>query len=343
MSDTALPPLTFLELPNELLSQIFASMNHLLLDKQDYLAISLVNKRLRDVVYPLFHREISIRLGGYDGNVTKSENFARGRLLAEPGLAAHVRDMRINCVHGRVEDGDVTALEILRATPNLQELHLGYYIGVRSVADPIFALLQSGFFNNLTLLDCSRSLCACQMPPLFAIPGLRDLRLGYYSDFEEERCTGDHGSLLQRRSSTLCSSSVRDVSISSWTGTNLLRMIINLPKVLVKFSGSWNPQGSRYSARAVTDFLLPHKDTLRILQLGASIDKEDEYDAQISDGSLASFADFTALRQLSCHVDIIIGEDFSGPNATALAERLPRQLEYLRVSQFLLHDLALRF
>lgn len=324
-----------LDLPGELLTQILGDDNAYQhsLDKHDYLNLSLANKRLNSLVVPLLYRSIDIKLGAYSNakSCDKTEVFACDRLIKEPGLGSHVRELEIKCAHGLVTYGADVCLEILRVTPNLKTLRLGYGFESVPFVDHVTDLLCSGLFTNLTTFSLSCTLCTCRMGRLFSISGLQSLSLGYYSQFEEERCRMDHSALKKPHSPIIGASSVSHLSFSSWQPTPSLLNILSLPKRLVKFEGCWRPEGTRYSPLSVSSFLFPHKDTLEVLDLTASIDKYDEYDAQETDETLADFAGFSALRELKCDFDIVLPPHVSGPGAENFAQRLPAQLETLVV------------
>lgn len=324
-----------LDLPGELLTQILGDNNAYQnsLNKHDYLDLSLANKRLHSLVVPLLYRSIQIKLGVYSNAkpCDKTEVFACDRLVKEPGPGTHVRELEIKCVHGQVTYGADVCLEILRITPNLKTLRLGYGLESESFVDHVTDLLCSGLFTNLTTLSLSCTLCACKMGRLFSISGLQSLSLGYYSQFDEGRCHMDHSALKNPDPQIISASSVSYLSFSSWQPTPSLSKILSLPKRLVKFEARWQPEGTRYSPLGVSRFLFPYKNTLEVLDLTASIDKEDEYEPQETDGTLANFAEFSALRELKCDLDIVLPEHLSGPYAENFADRLPAQLETLAV------------
>ena len=320
-----------LDLPDELLTHILGDDNadQNSLDIHDYLDLALANKQLHSLVFPLLYRSLDIKLGTYrnDNSVNKTEVFARDRLVNEPGLGSHVRKLKIECVHRQVTYGADVCLAILRVTPNLETLSLDDGCGSESLIDQVTDLLCSDLYTNLTTLSLPHTLCACKMGRLFSIRGLQCLSLGHYSQFNEDRCHRDHSALKNPDPRTIGASTVSCLKISSWQPTPSLSNILSLPKRLMKFEGRWQPSGRRYSPLSVSRFLFPHKDTLDVLDLAASIDKYDEYEPQETDGTYADFSEFSALRELKCDPDIVLPAQLSGPDAESFAQRLPAQLE----------------
>ena len=70
---------------------------------------------------------------------------------------------------------------------------------------------------------------------------------------------------------------------------------------------------------------------MEVLDLTASVDKENENEPQVTDGTLADFTKFIALRDFRCDFDIVLPEYLVGPGSENFAERLPAQLEFLVV------------
>lgn len=324
-----------ISLPYELLTQILGNDNEDVnrLDHHDYFNLSLASKRLHSLVIPLLHRSLDIKLGAYaNAEPSKTEAFACERLLKEPGLGSYVRKLKIECIYGRGTGGEDTCLDILRVTPNVGKLDLGHHCAFsKPFIDRFTNLICTDLYANLTTLSFSSSPCACKMRHFFSIPGLKCLSLGYYSRYEEEGCNSDHSALVDPQSKDIGTSSVSYLSIKSWQPMPSLSHILSLPRKLLKFEGCWNPPDITYSSLSVSTFLSSLKDTLEVLDIAASIDIYDEYEPQVTDGTLANFAEFTALRELRCDVDILLGDTMWGPEAGTLAERLPAQLETLTV------------
>lgn len=285
------------------------------------------------LVFPLLYRNLDIELLGAYGEPepSKTEVFARNHLLREPELGFHVRKLQMRCAYGRLKYGEDMCLEILHTTPNLEALHLGYGLQSTSFIDQASNLLCSGLYRNLTTLDMSCTLCPCQMGRFLSIRGLHYLSPGYCSKETEESCDGDHTALKTSPPEIVGTSTVSNLSFSSWEPTPSLSNILSLPKRLLTMAGRWRPPDLRYSPLSVSQCLFLHKETLKIIDLAASIDKEDEYDPQETDGTLADFSEFTALRELKCDLDIVLPDNLSGPGIVNLAERLPAQLERLTV------------
>ncbi|KAG7008653.1 hypothetical protein G7Y79_00004g012370 [Physcia stellaris] len=324
-------------LPDELLTQILGNDNEDVnrLDHHDYFNLSLASKRLQSLVIPLLHRSLDIQLGAYaNAEPSKTQAFACERLLKEPELGSYVRKLKIECIHGQDNGGEGTCLDILRVTPNVGNLDLSHY---RAFSKPFIErftnLICTDLYANLTTLSLSSSPCACQIRRFFSIRGLKCLSLGYYSRYYEEDCKSDHSALVDPQSKDIGASSVSYLSLQSWQPMPSLSHILSLPRKLLKFEGCWNPPDITYSPLSVSKFLSPRKDTLEVLDITASVDRYDDYEPQVTDGTLANFAEFTALRDLRCDIDILLGDSMGVPEAGTLAERLPAQLETLTVRQ----------
>ena len=321
-------------LPDEVLTQILggAGEHQDCLELSDYLKLSTVNRRLHLLVFPLLYRNLNIKLGARgEAEPSKTELFARNRLLREPQLGFHVRKLQIDCAYGQVKYGEDICLEILHTTPNLEALYLGYNLQSKSFIDQASNLLCSGPYRNLSTLDLSSKFCPCQIGRFLSIHGLHSLSLGYCSRMIEDDCEGHHMAPKTAPSENIGTSTVSNLSISSWEPSPSLSNILNLPKRLLKVAGRWRPSDLRYSPLSVSQFLFSHKDTLKIIDLAAYLDKEDEFDPQETDGTLADFSQFTALRELECDLEIVLPDNLSGPGIENFAERLPAQLERLTV------------
>ena len=220
-------------------------------------------------------------------------------------------------------------LIILLATPNIGKLDLSRHCGFSEpFIDRFTNLICTNLYANLTTLSFTSSPCTCKVTCLFSIRGLKRLSLGYYSSYEEV-CKGDHSALVDPRSKDVGVSSVSYLSFQSWRLTPSLSYFLSLPKNLLEFEGLWSPLDITYSPLSVSKFLSPRKDTLEILDVSAWLDIDDEYEPQVTDGTLANFAEFTSLRELRCDTEILLGDTICGPEAETLAERLPAQLEAL--------------
>lgn len=319
----------FLDLPDELLTQI--------LDHQfgtsNYATLSLVNRRLREIVRPLLHQTLAVKIGNYSQTgETVTEKFVRERLLQEPDLAGYVRHLELQCLFNKVHQAHQLSLDCLRATYNVQTLIFNDdVLKHQPTCDDVSRLLVSGSHKFLNSITVHSTICGCKLLPLFAIPTLRKLNLGYYSNYEQEKCQENHNALLDPNPATTQCSSVNDLTISVWEPSRAIENLLKQCRELVKFSGRWGPSGSTYRPISVSDFLSWYKDTLQVLDLGASLDKDDEYEPQDSDGSFADFSQFSALRKLVVDVDIVLGEDLSDNGAENFADRLPSQLQILQV------------
>ena len=331
--------MSLLNLPDELLSRILGDDKGFqsTLDKTDYLNLSRVNKQLNTIVYPALYRRLEIKLGAYhEDKPSKTDEVVRNKLLKEPGLGSYVRELIIGCDHRQFKDANVICLDILRVTSNLETLRFTGYYGLESkkFVKQLTGLLRSGLFTKLTTLCVPNSLCTCKMARYLSIRGLHCLSLGYYDNYIEKRCNHRHD-LLEAPDVT-SESTVSQLSISSWEPTPSLSTILSLPKNLLVFEGEWNPWGTPYSPLSVSKFLFPHKTSLKILNLSAAIDWNDEDEPQRSDGTFANFAEYTALENLTCGYEIFLPQyftdsNFFGPDAESFAERLPPQLQSLTV------------
>lgn len=324
-----------LGLPNELLTKILQDNNayRRTLERHDYYNLSMTNKQLHALVFHLLYRHLDIKLCiSPDTGPSKTELFIRERLLKQPGLRSHVRDLNIECAYGSVEYGEEDmCLEILRGTPNLENLGLGYSLGSKRMIDQVVDLLCSNLHVNLTTLSLGCRLCACRLKSFFLIGGLRSLSLGFCNRSNEDNCEGDHSALNDFEPQHIGTSSVSHLFLSFWQPTLFLSKILSLPRELLKFEGCWEPREITYSPLDVSHFLLPLKDSLEVLDLTASINKYDENEPQETGGTVANFSEFTALRELKCDVDIVLPEYLEGLDAENFAERLPAQLETLAV------------
>ena len=323
-------------LPDELLTQILGNDNEDVnrLDHHDYFNLSLASKRIHSLVLPLLHRVLDIQLGAYrNAEPSKTEAFARERLLKEPGLGSYVRKLKIECISGMDNEGEDMCLDILRVTPNVGKLDLDHSCAFsKPFIDRFTNLICTDRFANLTTISFSSSPCACKMRRFFSMPGIKRLSFGYYSSYDEEDCgrVSDHSALVDPQSKDIGASSVSYLSLGHWQPMPSLSHILSLPKKLLEFEGCWNPPDIIYSPLSISQFLSPHNDTLQVLDIAASID-DDEYEPQSTDGTLANFTEFTALRELRCDIDILLGDTMRGPEAGTLAERLPAQLQTLTI------------
>ena len=325
-----------LELPEELLLNILGDGPECeaFFETQDYVRLSLVNKHLRRSVYPLLHRVLDIRFGTCSpNNNIKIDDFARDRLVQEPGLGAYVRHLSLDRAHGQINRkyAKDASLDCTRAVPNVETLRIGSFLGRTGAAPRISGLLRTGDYTRLTSLQIDGVNCPCEMVPFFFVPSLKSLHLCYYSTYDEENCKEAHDVLLDPRKLPLRTSSVEVLRMSGWDKSATVNILLNLPRALVEFSGNWSPRDRIYSPSTVPAIFSMHKDTLKRIKLDAFLDTDDEYDPQNSDGSVASFADFTALRDLNCDVNFLLSYD---PNTVweKFDEQLPPQLEKLCVS-----------
>ena len=182
-----------LDLPGELLALILDGNTGYgnTLNIHDYSRLSITNKRLHELVSPLLHRRLKIKLGAYVRDPpSKTEAFARNRLLKDPELSSYIRKLNIELAHGQVDYGEDMSLEILRVAHKVEKIGLGWGLKSKPFIDQVTILLCSGSYRNLRTLTLSGTICICQIRPFFSIRGLQSLSTGYYSSYSEEGCTG---------------------------------------------------------------------------------------------------------------------------------------------------------
>ena len=207
-----------INLLNELLTKILENdnENQNCLDIHDYLDLSITNKKLHLLIFPLVYRSLRIKLNAYgDDQLNKIEVFARDRFFRDPELKFNVRELNIECAHRQVKYGLSMSLKILQVTPNVEILHLGYDLESETFIDQIANLLCSGCCANLRTLRLSCSICTCKMKRFFTIRGMRSLSLGYFSPYNEQDCKYDHSELKNPNLKFIGSSTVSHLSFSS--------------------------------------------------------------------------------------------------------------------------------